>query len=182
MIFFIIGYMGAGKSSVGREAARRTGLKYVDMDRLIEEEYGKTITEIFDTQGETEFRKSERRTLEQLIGQGGDLIVSCGGGTPCQSDNMSLMNRAGKTIYLKLSPSKLTSRLRPGQVRRPILKGMDSAQILEMIGKMLPAREPYYLKASMVVDCDALSDDSIFRHVADYIAYYSAADDKLKGK
>lgn len=173
MVFFIVGYMGAGKSSVGREAARRAEMRFVDMDREVERMHGMTVTEIFEREGEVVFRKSERGVLEQLAATDEDVIVSCGGGTPCQGDNMALMNAAGKTIYLKLSPAKLIKRLKPGQTKRPILKDMDSGQMLVLIEEMLPRREPFYMQASMVIDCDALSDDSICRHVADYVRYFA---------
>ena len=175
MIFFIIGYMGAGKSSVGREVARRTGIRFVDMDREVERMHGAAVAEIFAREGEGVFRKSERTVLEQLAGEQDDLIVSAGGGTPCQGDNIGLMNRAGKTIYLKMSPEKLVSRLRPGQARRPILAGMDTPQMLEFIREALPVREPYYQEASMIVDCDALGDDSICRHITEYVKHFAGA-------
>ena len=174
MVFYIIGYMGAGKSSVGREVAKRTGLGFVDMDREVEKLHGMPVAAIFDRDGEKVFRKSEREVLEQLAGCDEDIVVSCGGGTPCQGDNMALMNETGKTVYLKLSPEKLIKRLRPGQDKRPILKGMDSDRMLEFIRRMLPEREPHYMQASMIIDCDALSDDSICGYVADYVRHYSA--------
>ncbi len=168
--------MGAGKSSVGRDAARRAGMRFVDMDREIERVHGMTVAEIFERVGEGVFRKSEREVLEQLAAAADDdVIVSCGGGTPCQGDNMALMNAVGKTIYLKLSPEKLVKRLRPGQTKRPLLKDMDGGQMLAMIEEMLPGREPFYMQASMIVDCDTLGDDSICRHVADYARYYANA-------
>lgn len=175
MIFFIIGYMGAGKSSVGREVARRTGIRFVDMDREVEKMHGATVAEIFAREGERVFRKSERTVLEQLTEEQEDVVVSSGGGTPCQGDNMELMNRAGKTIYMKLSPEKLVSRLKPGQDRRPILAGMDSERMLEFIREALPVREPCYMRASMIVDCDALSDDSIVRHITDYVKHFAGS-------
>ena len=173
MIFFIIGYMGAGKSSVGREVARRTGIRFADMDKEIEKMHRMTVSEIFANQGERVFRKSERTVLEQLAEEDGDVIVSAGGGTPCQGDNIELMNRTGKTIYLKLSPAKLVSRLKPGQERRPILTGMNKEQMLEFIERALPEREPCYLKASMIIDCDRLSDDSICSHVTEYVKHFT---------
>jgi shikimate kinase len=81
---------------------------------------------------------------------------------------MVLMNTAGRTVYLKMTPAKLIARLMQGQSKRPILRGMDSEQILAFVEKALPLREPFYMQASMVVDCDSLGDDSICRHVADY--------------
>lgn len=172
MVFFIVGYMGAGKSSVGRQVARRAGMRFVDMDIEVERMHGITVAEIFEREGEAVFRKSERGVLERLAMATEDIIVACGGGTPCQNDNMTLMNAAGKTIYLKLSAAKLIKRLRPGQTKRPILKGMDSEQILTFIEETLPRREPYYMQALMVIDCDALSDDSICSYISDYACHH----------
>ncbi len=174
MVFFIVGYMGVGKSSVGREAARRVGMRFVDMDLEIERVHGMTVAEIFEREGEAVFRKSEREVLAQLAAADENIIVSCGGGAPCHGDNMAVMNEAGKTVYLKLSPGKLVKRLKPGQTKRPILKGMDGGQMLALIEEMLPRREPFYMQASMVIDCDSLSDDSICGYVADYARHYSA--------
>lgn len=176
MIFYITGFMGAGKSGIGREAAKRAGVRFVDMDREIERIHGMSVAEIFARVGERVFRKSERTVLEELSRTEGDLVVSAGGGTPCEGDNMELMNATGKTIYLKLTPSKLIVRIMPGQHRRPKLAGMDEGQVLDYIRQTLPGREEYYMQATMVVDCDALSDESITNYVAEYIRYHREAE------
>ncbi len=118
MLLFVVGYMGAGKSGIGREAARRAGVRFVDTDREVETMHGATVSEIFAHKGEEAFRKSEREVVERLIAEGGDAIIATGGGLPCSEGMMKAMNEAGRTVYLKLSPSKLLMRLRHGQARR----------------------------------------------------------------
>ncbi|MCL2560863.1 MAG: shikimate kinase [Rikenellaceae bacterium] len=175
MVFFIVGFMGAGKSSVGRKVARRAGMRFVDIDAQVEQMHGASVAEIFAREGEATFRKSERAALEQLAESDENIVVSCGGGTPCSGNNMALMNAVGKTIYLKLSPRRLAARLRPGQTKRPILRGLDAEQTLALIMRILPEREPFYDQASMVVDCDTLGDDSICACIAEYIRHHSGS-------
>lgn len=171
MIFYLTGYMGCGKSSIGREVAKRTGYKFVDTDREVEKLYGRTIAEIFEHEGEEAFRTSEREVLRRIASEGGNVIVATGGGAPCHGDNMEIMNATGETIYLKLSPEKLVRRLKPGQNHRPKLSGMDREQMLEYIERNLPLREEVYSCSSVVIGCDTLSDDSICRHVVEYVEH-----------
>ena len=172
MILFLIGYMGCGKSSIGRELARRTGFAFVDMDREVERECGgRTVSQIFEQEGEAFFRACERKTLERLC-TGERMIVATGGGVPCFGDNMEVMNAAGRTVYFKMTPPKLAQRLHHGRDKRPILRGMDDEQLLRFIERNLREREPFYSQASMVIDCDGVSDDYICNHVRMYIEKY----------
>lgn len=168
MILFVVGYMGAGKSGIGREAARWTGMRFADTDHEVEALHGATVAGIFAGEGEAAFRKSEREVLERLADVHDDMIVATGGGLPCEGDAMDFMNEVGRTVYLRLSPAKLLHRLRPGQARRPKLNGMDDEAILEYVERTLPVREEFYMRASMVIDCDALSDAAVCGYVADY--------------
>lgn len=170
MKLFVVGFMGAGKSGIGREAARRAGVRFVDTDREVEAACGETVGEIFAGQGEAAFRRMERDVLETVAATEGDMIVATGGGLPCEGDAMRFMNEMGHTVYLKLSSGKLMHRLRHGQARRPKLEGMDEAQLAQYIERTLPEREGCYMQASMIIDCDTLSDDSVTEYVAGYAA------------
>lgn len=172
MLFYLIGYMGCGKSSIGREAARRLGWRFVDMDREVERMHGMSVAEVFARLGEAVFRKSERTVLEELAAGGEDVLVATGGGAPCCGDNMHLMQTSGKTIYLKLSPEKLVLRLKPCNTNRPKLAGMDREQMLAYIRENLPAREGVYEQAAMTIDCDRLSDDAIASYVVEYVRHH----------
>lgn len=169
MLLFIVGYMGAGKSGIGREAARRAGVRFVDTDREVEALHGATVSEIFARFGESVFRRSEREVIERLAAEGGDAIIATGGGLPCEKGVMQLLNETGRTVYLKLSPSKLIPRLRHGQVRRPKIDGLGEKELLEYITQTLPEREKYYMQSTMIIDCDTLSDDSVTEYVAGFV-------------
>lgn len=189
MIYFLVGYMGSGKSSIGRVLARRTGYAFVDMDKEIEQRNGRTITEIFAEHGEEYFRRQERELIDEIIegrfvkaedGAGGsfaeqtaakDFIVATGGGVPCFGDNVQKMKAAGFVIYLRMSPEKLVSRLRVGKARRPAIAHLDEAQLLDYIRENLAARAQYYEQAGMTIDCDGVSDDYICRHIEGLIDY-----------
>ncbi len=169
MILFLVGFMGAGKSGIGRDASRRAGVRFVDTDREVESLCGATVNEIFADRGEVEFRKLEREVLAKVVAMGGDAIVATGGGLPCEGDAMEFMNSVGRTVYIKFSPDKLLQRLLHGQARRPKLHGMNRTQMLDYIEQTLPGREAAYMRATMIVDGDRLSDDSICDYVVDYM-------------
>ena len=103
MLIFLVGYMGCGKSTLGREMARRLGYEFVDTDNFIEEQQGKKISAIFAEEGEDYFRKLEREAVKSLKGRD-NVIVSTGGGLPCFNGNMELMNEMGFTVFIKLDP------------------------------------------------------------------------------
>ena len=117
MLIFLVGYMGCGKSTIGRTLAKQLGVRFLDMDTLLEQRCGKSVAEIFTETGETGFRQSEREVLAELTSER-EAIVATGGGAPCFFDNMETMNRAGLTVYFKMSPEKLAAAAR--QKRRRI--------------------------------------------------------------
>lgn len=168
MVLFLVGFMGSGKSSVGRRLASALGYDFVDTDKVIEEDTGVTISEIFAREGESGFRRRERDVLMQLPADG-DVVVATGGGMPCFGDNLSEMQRRGKVIYFKLSPEHLVGRLGRGRARRPKIAGMSDAELLDYISAQLPAREGWYEAADMVIDCNGVSDDYLIRHIRYFI-------------
>ncbi len=153
----IVGYMGAGKTTVGKELAKETGLQFYDLDWYIEERMRKSVPQLFSERGEDGFRKIERSMLHEAA-EFEDIILSCGGGTPCFFDNMDYMNLLGETVYLKASPEVLCKHLRMGKVERPLLKGKSPEQMAEFIAGQLRRREPYYLKARHIVDVSLLDN------------------------
>lgn len=168
MIFFLIGYMGCGKSSIGRPLARRLGMRFLDMDIEIEQRAGMSVSEFFAQAGEQAFREMEREVLRELPTQEA-MVVATGGGTPCFFDNMELMNRLGVTLYFKLSAAHLTVRLEQGKSKRPLLRDKNQQELECFIEQALLQREPFYNQAKVVVCCDHLSDEYIANHVMMYI-------------
>lgn len=154
---FLIGYMGAGKTTLGRSLAEVMGLEFIDLDHFIEARQHKTVKEIFAEVGEEGFRKIERASLEE-VAQYENVVISLGGGTPCFFDNMDLVNRSGVSVYLKPSEEVLLMRLIKGKHKRPLLADKSDDQILQFIREQLAWREPYYLKASLVFEASHLEN------------------------
>ena len=154
------GFMGSGKTTVGRPLAKALGLRFIDMDHHITDTCHKTIPELFDSLGELGFRELERQTLAELSLQE-NVVIATGGGTPCFFENMETMNRAGSTIYLQVSPEGLAARLKHGRDKRPLLRGKTDEELLRYIRESLSRREQFYRRARIVVDCDGYSDTQI---------------------
>lgn len=146
MRIFLVGYMGSGKSSIGPVVAQELGLRFVDLDRAIEEKYGKDIATIFTNEGEARFREIEQLMLNEWLKQD-DYVMATGGGTPSYADNMDKMCDAGITIYLKLSTETLFDRLKADIGNRPLLQGKVDHELFNFIHDTLLEREPYYLDA-----------------------------------
>ncbi|MDE6199920.1 MAG: shikimate kinase [Muribaculaceae bacterium] len=144
---FLIGYMGSGKTTLGRGVEARTHIKFIDLDQYIEERYGKSISAIFREYGEDGFRKIERDTVRELASEK-DILVACGGGTPCFFDNMDVMNRCGVTVWLDASVDILHARLKEGRSQRPLIAGLDDDELKDFIIASLEKRTPFYNRAS----------------------------------
>jgi shikimate kinase len=148
MLIFLIGFMGSGKSYVARNLSIILNCDFVDMDKIIEEEEGLSINELFEQKGENYFRIKEKDYLEKLdINQ--NLIVSTGGGTPCFFNNMDLMNEKGLTIYLNRSKEIVLFRLVKGQNKRPLLNGLSKDELEKFYDERLSSRETFYKKAKI---------------------------------
>lgn len=165
----IIGYMGAGKTTLGKALAARLGIPFYDLDWYIESRMRKTVKEIFDERGEEGFRRIERNMLHE-VAEFEDIVVSCGGGTPCFFDNMDYMNEQGKTLYLKATPEVLYSHLKMGKGVRPLLLNKTPEELKAFISQQLEQREPYYAKARYTLDISLLdSSDKISQSVEETI-------------
>lgn len=151
-LIFLIGFMGCGKSTLGKKVATKTGYLFIDLDDVIVQEINMSIREYFEAFGESAFREIERQQLHKLSALK-NAIIATGGGTPCYLDNMDWMNHHGKTVYLKLPPRALLSRLSQKEVEsRPLLKGKNQEELLEFITSKLEERAPFYDKAKIIFD------------------------------
>lgn len=150
---FLIGYMGCGKTTLGEALARQEALRFIDLDDYIEARYGMTITEIFNEMGEQHFRELESEALCEVAAMT-DVIVSCGGGTPCHGENMALMNEAGITVWLTTSPERITARLLlpEEKMKRPKIAHIAEADLLPLVEQELQTRTPYYSQCQMQFD------------------------------
>lgn len=151
----IIGYMGAGKTTVGKALSRELGIPFYDLDWYIESRMRKTVPQIFALKGEEGFRKIEHNMLHE-VAEFEDVIISCGGGTPCFFDNMEYLNSQGETIYLKATPEVLHKHLKMGKTIRPLLRDKSPEEMLHFIREQLQYREPFYSKARHTLDVNLL--------------------------
>lgn len=151
----MVGYMGAGKTTLGRAFAREMGLTFVDLDWYIEERYHKTISEIFAERGEDDFRRIEQKMLHE-VGEFENTVISTGGGAPCFFDNMAFMKQSGKVVFLDVSVEVLVDRLSHGMQTRPILRGKTVEELRTFIEEALAKRAPAYLQAHYVLAGDRL--------------------------
>lgn len=155
---FLIGYMGAGKTTVGKELSEQLGLSFIDLDCYIEGRYHRTVGQLFVEKGEEAFRDIERRMLRE-VATFEDILVSTGGGVPCFFDNMEFMNGVGTTVYLKVSVGELTKRLEVCKNTRPVLKGRSGEELRKFISESLEKREPFYTKASVLFEAEEMLTD-----------------------
>jgi shikimate kinase len=149
-LVYIIGFMGSGKSTAGKKLAAALDWSFIDLDKRIEEHTGNAVPDLFSQFGEEYFRNIEAETLRSLKGNK-TTVVSTGGGTPCYGDNMDYMLKTGLTIYLKLTPSQLQSRLTGSKTVRPLIKGLDASQLIGFIEEKLAVREEWYRKADITI-------------------------------
>lgn len=154
---FLIGYMGAGKSTMGKALAKTMDLTFIDLDDFIVNRQHKTVSEIFEEVGEDGFRQIERKALIEVAAYE-NVVISLGGGTPCFFDNMDVVNKAGKSVYLRPSEEVLLQRLIKGKSKRPLLAQKSDDEILQVIREQLAWREPYYLRASLVFEASHLEN------------------------
>jgi shikimate kinase len=149
MKIVLLGYMGSGKSTVGRLVARDLKLAFIDLDTYIESKEQAKITTLFKQRGELYFRKKEHEYLQKILGEKDNFVLATGGGTPCYSDNMAVIT--GKTdasFYLNLSVKGLVNRLLKEKADRPLIKDIPDADLPEFIGKHLFERSFYYNMAN----------------------------------
>lgn len=153
MNIFLLGYMGSGKSTIGKILAKKMVLNFLDFDDYLEEKEGRTINEIFAQQGEIYFRKLETRILKEIITKKNDTVISLGGGTPCYGNNMKLIkNTSATSVYINVSVKELSNRLWEARAQRPLLAHQDTPQKLEeYVRKHLFERSFYYNQAALKI-------------------------------
>lgn len=147
--------MGAGKTTAGKELAKVLELEFIDLDHFIQARYQKTVSQLFQDIGESEFRKIESSVLKE-VGEFENVVISTGGGTPCFFDNMEYMNKAGTTVYLNAAPEALAVRLNTCKEKRPLIKDKNEEELLDFIVQSLEKRNPYYTQAQIIFETEEL--------------------------
>lgn len=153
---FLIGFMGSGKTTLGKALSRKLGVDFIDLDLYIEGRYHKMIREIFAESGEERFRHIEQSLLHE-VADFENVIIAAGGGTPCFFDNIDYMNAHGTCIYLKASIDELCHRLASGRDTRPLLQGKSDEELRQYIEHTLSERDPYYSLAALHFDTGTLN-------------------------
>jgi len=151
MRIFLIGFMGCGKTTLGKKLAQKMGFSFIDLDHELERATGTTVSEYFSEKGEEAFRSLEKEILNTLP-YPTNCIVSTGGGTPCFFDNMEFMNRSGITIYIEMPPAALAKRLEYGKHKRPLIANMDEGEMITFIENKLAERNPFYKRSFLRVN------------------------------
>lgn len=151
----LLGYMCVGKTTVGKSLAKALGRTFYDLDWYIEERFRRKVGQIFAESGEAAFRDLEKRMLHE-VAEFENIVLSCGGGTPCFFDNMAYMNQCAETVYLKASTETLMQHIAISRGERPLLKGKNPEQLRAFIDTQLAERAAYYEQARHVIDINVL--------------------------
>ena len=166
MKIVLLGYMGSGKSTVGKLLAEALEIPFLDLDDYIEKIEEQSIANIFAQKGEIYFRKKEAASLRKVLSRAEDLVLSIGGGTPCYANNMQAISEITNDVfYLKASISKLVNRLSKEKSERPLIKNFDDEELPEFIGKHLFERSFYYSQAEHNIQCDNMNPSEIVKEI-----------------
>ncbi|MDT7829911.1 shikimate kinase [Pricia sp. S334] len=154
MKIILLGYMGSGKTTVGKKLARQMGLQFLDLDDYIEEKEKLSVADIFGDKGELYFRKKEHQYLNELLLRKDNFVLSVGGGTPCYGKNMETILKGSENVfYLKVPIGQLAQRLSQQKSTRPLIRHIPDGELPEFIGKHLFERSEFYNQAHTVIDC-----------------------------
>ena len=169
MRIFLTGYMGCGKSTIGRKVAALIGIHFIDLDKYIEERNFKSVPDIFAQEGEASFREKERQALHE-VSQFEDIVIGTGGGAPCYFDNMQKMNEAGITIYLAPDTETLSFRLLKSKTIRPLIAGKSKEELNAFIESALEKRAPFYEQSKIIIrGKNDVQPEEVLKLVNDYM-------------
>ncbi|WP_233885598.1 shikimate kinase [Tenacibaculum piscium] len=156
MKIILLGYMGSGKSTIGRLIASKKNFSFIDLDNYIEEKENKTVAEIFETKGEIYFRKKENLYLKEILNLKQEIVLALGGGTPCYGNNMEyiLNDKTAKTVYLKTSINTIVARLINEKSQRPLVARLKQEELHEFVAKHLFERSYFYNQSEYKITVD----------------------------
>ena len=160
MKIFLLGFMGSGKSAAGRILAEKLKLEFMDFDRYVEKETGRTVAVIFETEGEEKFRLVEQQYLKKIITEDNS-VIALGGGTPCFHNNIELINKNGTSVFIETGVDELVKRLLRSKNPRPLILGKNEAELKLFIETVLEKRNPYYRQAHHTVKAGSQTIDEV---------------------
>lgn len=167
MNIIITGYMGSGKSVIGRELSLKLDRNFIDLDSYIESKERNSISDIFHTKGDLYFRKLESKYLQEILFDNSNLILSLGGGTQCYANNQDLINnRKNISFYLKNSNIELVKRLFREKNKRPLISNISTKdKLVEFVSKHLFEREIFYISSSHTINCNEKDSSVIVEEI-----------------
>ncbi len=165
MRIFLVGFMGSGKTHWGHLLSEKLGMRFFDLDEQVAEHAGKSIPEIFATEGEEQFRMMEKDTLHIIAESHQQFIMACGGGSPCYFNNIDYMNQVGTTVWINSPLDTLFDRLVKEKENRPLLKELSDEQLRLFIHKKYSDRKIYYEQADVKVDEDPVQLDNLIEKI-----------------
>ncbi len=157
---YLVGYMGAGKTTAAKRLAHRLDWEHYDTDALFEEKYHISVDDFFHKYDEALFRKLESQILQSTENLE-NTVISTGGGTPCFNDNMAWMNEHGTTVFLKISSQTAVSRIMLSKKKRPLAAGKTEAELATFVEKHYGARMSFYEQAQHVVKGEDLDIEAL---------------------
>ena len=162
---FLTGFMGSGKTQLGKKLASLLDAAFIDLDLMISQEEKRTVPEIFKQDGEEEFRRLERVYLERIIAGQKISVIALGGGTVCFNNNLALVKEAGLLVYIELNAAALFDRLKNSTERRPLLSGLSGQDLLQKIETLLQERKKFYEQAHVTVKGVNLTAQALYTHI-----------------
>lgn len=162
MRIYLIGFMGCGKTSTGKRLAAKLNYNFIDMDDMLEKEYHISISDLFSKYDEEAFRMIEQKVLQKTFSFH-NTVISTGGGTPCYSNNMNAINDNGTSIYLRMSPKMIHSRLEDSKKPRPLIQNVPIKERLIYIEELLAKREEFYLQANHIIEAKEIDMMELFK-------------------
>ncbi len=165
---YIVGYMGAGKTTAARRLAQRMGWEVVDTDALFEEKYKISVNDFFNKYDEPLYRKLESEVLKATESLD-HVVVSTGGGTACFFDNMDWMNQHGLTVFLRISPQAAVDRVIHSRHKRPLVEGKSEEELTEFVSQHYASRLPFYEQARITAKSEDFDIESLMEAIKDIL-------------
>ena len=166
----LLGYMGSGKTTLGKLLGKELNLPFLDLDAYIEAGEERSISEIFEDKGELYFRKKEHFYLLEILSKKTGFVLSTGGGTPCYGNNLdAFLKSKAIIIYLKVPIMELSKRLEKQKASRPLIRHIPDAELPEFIGKHLFERNHFYNQADTTIDCGGKDPDDILKEIIAFL-------------
>ncbi|OSZ80232.1 shikimate kinase [Chitinophagaceae bacterium IBVUCB2] len=165
MRIFLIGFMGSGKTHWGRLLSEKLGIRFFDLDEQVTEHAGKSVVEIFATEGEEHFRLMEKDVLHIITESHDSFVMACGGGSPCYFNNIEYMNQSGTSVWINAPLDVLFERLIAEKDKRPLIKNLSDEQLKNFISKKFADRRIYYEQADVTVDDEPVLLDGLINKI-----------------